>query len=70
MIKDETIQTRLRHVNIHGHWVRQFARDQVFGIRWVPTTDMPADGLTKSLPPNLHHRFVQSLGLVDIRHCL
>ena len=71
MVKDEAIQTRLRHVDIHHHWVRQFVRDRVLGIRWVPTEDMPADdGLTKAVPPHLHHKFVRDLGLVDVHSLL
>jgi hypothetical protein len=60
------IQTKLHHIDIHNHWLRQEVRDARIGVRWVPTTEMPADGLTKPLPRQRHEAFIRQLGLVDI----
>jgi len=35
-------------------------------IEWIPTAEMPADGLTKALPRQRHEIFVKQLGLIDI----
>ena len=67
MIKNEPIQTRLRHIDIHNHWLRQEHQAGHINIRWIPTNEMPADGLTKALAADRHRRFVQQLGMVNIR---
>jgi hypothetical protein len=58
--------TKLRHVDIHRNWVRQEVQAGRIKVDWVPTTEMPADGLTKALPRQRHETFMQQLGLVDI----
>jgi hypothetical protein len=60
------IRTKLRHIDIHNHWLRQEVRDARISVQWVPTTEMPADGLTKPLPRQRHEAFIRQLGLVDI----
>ena len=60
------LSTKLRHINIHNHWLRQEVQQGRIKTQWIPTAEMPADGLTKSLPRQRHEKFVQQLGLVDI----
>jgi Reverse transcriptase (RNA-dependent DNA polymerase) len=36
-------------------------------LQWIPTSQMPADGLTKPLPQQKHTQFVKMLGLTDIK---
>ena len=47
--KSTKLQTKLRHVDIHSHWLRQEVQRQSIKIRWVPIKEMAADGLTKPL---------------------
>jgi AraC-like DNA-binding protein len=61
------LATKLKHVDIHHHWLRQEVADQRLQIDWIPTAEMPADGLTKSLPRQKHQTFIKQLGLIDIR---
>ena len=70
MIHDEAIQTRLRHVDIRNHWLRQEHQEGRIHINWIPTTEMPADGLTKALDSDHHSRFIQQLGLTDVQHLI
>ena len=60
------LTTRLRHVDVHQHWLRQEVQAGCIRLDWLATNDMPADGLTKALPRQRHERFVRQLGLVDI----
>ena len=60
------LTTRLKHVDIRQHWLRQEVQDKRLSIEYLPTADMPADGLTKALPVQKFRIFVQQLGLVDI----
>jgi Reverse transcriptase (RNA-dependent DNA polymerase) len=62
------LDTRLRHVDIHRHWLRQEQQAGRICVNWVPTAEMPADGLTKALPGQRHQIFVKQLNLVDISH--
>jgi hypothetical protein len=64
------LRTKLRHVDIHQHWLRQEVQEQRIHVRWVETKDMVADGLTKLLPRQKHADFVNSLGIEDIQHLL
>ena len=61
--EEPDLKTRLRHVDIHHHWVRQKNHIQ---LQWIPTSQMPADGLTKPLPRQKHTQFVEMLGLINI----
>jgi hypothetical protein len=62
--------TKLKHIDIQHHWLRQEASKKTIQIEWVPTAEMPADGLTKALPRQKHEIFIKQLGLVDIAKLL
>lgn len=64
------LATKLKHIDIHHHWLRQEVQDQRLHLKWIPTNSMPADGLTKALPGQKHNTFIQQLGLVDIKHLI
>lgn len=64
--EDVAFDTKLRHVDIHGHWLRQEVKAGRIRIEWIPTADMVADGLTKILPRQKHERFIKLLGMEDI----
>lgn len=60
------LKTRLRHVDIHNHWLRQEQQRRALEVVHTPTDSMIADGLTKALPHHKHARLCMQLGLVDI----
>jgi hypothetical protein len=68
ILKSETpkINTKLRHVEIAGQWLRQTVQTKLIDLRWISTSQMVADGLTKSLSPQQHTKFVEMLGLTDV----
>ena len=69
--KDITkLQTKLRHVDIHNHWLRQEAQHNRIKVEYKPTADMIADGLTKALSGPAYKEFVNQIGLRDISHHL
>lgn len=55
--------TKLRHVDIHRHLLRQVVQSKRISIEWTSTTAILADGLTKALPPQRHKEFVRLIGL-------
>ena len=68
LLKKETpkLQTALRHVDIHQHWLRQEVQKGTIKVEWIATANMPADSFTKMLPPQKHAHFIRQLGLEDI----
>ncbi|KAL2886178.1 reverse transcriptase family protein [Ceratocystis lukuohia] len=63
---DAQLTTKLRHVDIHRHWLRQEVQQGRLVPQWIKTSEMAADGLTKPLATDAYKRFVQQLRLVDI----
>ena len=55
--------TKLRHVDIHRHWLRQEVQNKRINIQWTSSATILANGLTKSLPPQRHRKFIRLLGL-------
>ena len=64
---DAELNTKLRHVDIHHHWLRQEVQEGRIKIDWTPTSSMAADGLTKALPRQKHEAFIEQLNLIDIK---
>jgi len=63
----DRLSTKLKHVDIHQSWVRQEVKHHRLHVQWRPTSQMPADGMTKMLPRQKHAAFIHQLHLVDIR---
>ena len=59
------LQTKLRHVDIHSHWLRQEVQGGTIRITWQESKKMVADGLTKALGKALFSRFTEMVGLED-----
>ena len=57
--------TKLRHVDIHRHWLRQKIKSGRINLIWASTTIILTDELTKTLPPQKHADFVKLMDLVD-----
>lgn len=60
------LQTKLRHVDIHNHWLRQEVHKKTIIVKYTPSNQMIADGLTKALAKDGFERFKQQVGLLDI----
>ena len=59
------LQTKLRHVNIHSHWLRQEVQRRSIHLNWVSIKRMIADGLIKTLTFTNFEAFVKMIGLED-----
>jgi hypothetical protein len=63
--KNPQHHTRMKHIDIKWHWIReQVAKGQV-DLRFIPTSENTADLLTKGLDRNKHTYLRRKLGLVD-----
>ena len=61
------LTTKLRHVDIHNHWLRQEVMNQRIKVVYTSSSRMIADGLTKVLPVNQWQNFLIQLGLVEVK---
>lgn len=64
---EERINTRLRHVDIHNMWLKQEYQKGQFIVTYLPSGEMPADGLTKKLSTQQFERFRAMLGLITAK---
>jgi hypothetical protein len=69
LVKEEIgkLHTKLKHVDIHNHWLRQEYQRRHITVRYVESKSMIADGLTKALSLDDHRRFLAQMSLIDIR---
>ncbi|KAH9468629.1 hypothetical protein Pst134EA_033370 [Puccinia striiformis f. sp. tritici] len=47
-------QQRTKHIDLKYHWIREMVEAGIVVISYIPTSVMPADGLTKSLSKPRH----------------
>ena len=62
--EDPIIETRLRHVDIYQHWLRERVQLGEIKVAWIGTNDSVADGMTKALSKQKHNNFLGLLNLV------
>ena len=60
------LNIKLKHVDIHNHWLCQEYAERRVLFDWTPMRDMIANGLTKALSPQRHEVFVKLIKLDDI----
>ena len=61
------LTTKLKHVDIHQHWLRQEGQRGHIRIEWVSTSNMVADGMTKPLARQRFEAFIKQLNLQDVQ---
>ena len=63
MAKVPRFHDRTKHISIRYHYVRSAIENNLITLDYIPTTDNPADILTKALSRNLHESHILRLGL-------
>jgi hypothetical protein len=68
LVKAELVQlrTKLRHVDIHNHWLRQEIKEGRIEVEYTPSDELVADGLTKVLSSDKFRQSCTQLGLEDV----
>ncbi len=61
------LETRLCHNDFQQHWLQQKVQAKHLQVDQLPTAQMPADGLTRSISHQKYKIFVKLFGLVDIK---
>jgi hypothetical protein len=60
------LKTKLRHVDVHNHWLRQEITEQNINLLWESLQRTLADSLTKLLSPAKFAEFVALLRFDDL----
>lgn len=50
LAKNSNNHQRTKHIDLCYHYIREKEKDGTIAIKYLPTEQMIADGLTKSLP--------------------
>ena len=64
LAENSVFHNRTKHIAVRYHFIRQAVDEGKISLRYKPTAEMVADGLTKSLGTVKHGEFVHELGLV------
>ena len=64
---DVKLIIKLRHVDIHRHWLRQKIQKSIIEIRWISTISILANEFIKTLSSQKHKNFVKLIDLKRIK---
>jgi hypothetical protein len=64
------LNTKLKHVDIHKHWLRQEIQTNRINVNWCSIAKMSADDFIKMLSRQKHEEFLRQLHLIDITHLI
>ena len=64
LTRDPESQNRTKHINVIHHHIRGLVEDGEILIKWISSTDMLADGLTKAFPAGFFKRYRGEWGLI------
>ena len=67
LAKNPINHRRIRHINVSYHFVRELIVNETLKYNYIPTKEMVADGLTKSLTSEKFAEFIAMLRLSDLR---
>jgi hypothetical protein len=65
LAKNPKFHERTKHIAVRYHFVRDACERDLIQLRYLPTNEMIADILTKSLPQEVHWKHMHGLGLVS-----
>jgi hypothetical protein len=60
------LDIKLKHVDIHRHWLRQEMQTNRIHVSWIFTSEMSANDFIKILSRQKHEEFIRQLNLIDI----
>jgi transposase InsO family protein len=61
--KNPDSHRRTKHIDVRFHLIREHVKKRTVVLQYVSTSEMPADALTKSLPPHKHRHCAALLGM-------
>jgi hypothetical protein len=64
--KNPIHSNRSKHIDVRFHKIQELVANKVIKVEYMPTENMIADIMTKSLGKILHQRFVDGMGLIRL----
>jgi IMP cyclohydrolase len=65
MAKNPVNHERTKHIDIRYNFVRERVEDKTIVVKYLETTDMLADILTKGLARDQHRKLCDEIGVID-----
>jgi hypothetical protein len=63
LVENPQYHQKTKHIDVQYYYVRQEVQSNHIDLYYMPTDQMPADGLTKPLTKEKHLKFLGLLGL-------
>ena len=63
LTKNVESQHRTKHINVQHHYIRELVNEGESTVKWIPSSEMLADGMTKALPTKAFRRHRALLGM-------
>jgi hypothetical protein len=64
------LDTKLKHVDIHRHWLKQEIQTNRISVSWCLIAEMSTDDFIKMLSRQKHEEFLKQLHLINITHLI
>jgi hypothetical protein len=64
------LDTNLKHVDIHKHWLRQKIQTNRINVSWCSTAEISTNDFIKMLSRKKDEEFLKQLHLIDISHLI
>ena len=64
LAKNSVTSQKSKHIDLRHHFIRDHVVNKNIVVQYVPTTEMPADVLTKPLTKVKHEQCIKQFGLV------
>ncbi len=63
LTKNAESQHRTKHIDVQHHYIRELVNEKELTIKWIPGSEMLADGMTKELPTETFRKHRAMLGM-------
>jgi hypothetical protein len=63
LLKNPVFSVRSKHIDVVHHFARERIQSKEVTFHYIPTTDMAADMMTKTLPANKHEACCDMIGM-------
>jgi len=63
LTRNAVFHKRTKHVDIRHNFIRELVEEGTISVSYIPTTEMPADILTKGLGASKHNTCKTTLGI-------
>ena len=65
MAKNPVNHERTKHIDIRYNFLRERVENKTISVKYMETTEMLADILTKGLPRDQHRKLCEEIGIMD-----